>query len=328
MHFPLVSIVTIVYNDITNIAQTMDSVISQDYPSIEYILIDGASSDGTKELIESKISSCATIKKKEQTDSRLYIEALYTQTPHQQTHQQILHQQTFSLQTSSQAPSIAKASHTQESQKTITFKFLSQKDSGIYDAMNKGVDLASGEWCNFMNSGDRFYANDSISQLFSAYNAYISGGGAASIIYGDSFIVYSPKHFKILRSTTTSHKYRHHFIHQSAFIDSALMKHHKYDTSFKIAGDTDFFAKAYNNGAIFKHFEIIIASFNVEGISSNLSFLMFKEDCKIGYKYNKFFPFFYALKYIFWVIPRVCIRNAIPKSFRNRARVIFGAKTT
>lgn len=296
---PKISIITIVYNDKDHILETMESIISQTYPHIEYIIIDGKSFDGTTQIIESKITSLATITKKNiskdsslpESSATLYLEAKLNSNPH------------------------------------FSFKFLSQKDSGIYDAMNKGIDLASGVWCNFMNSGDRFYNESCVLELFKQYNSYIAnGGGAVFIIYGDTQIFYSSTESKILKSKTASHKYHHHFIHQSSFIESSLMKRYKYDTKFKIAGDTEFFTKAYNNGFGFKHFDVVISSFNVEGISSSLSFRMFIEDCQIGARYNVLFPLWHMLKYIFWIIPRVIIRNAIPKRFRNKARILFGKK--
>lgn len=133
MHFPPVSIITIVYNDLSHILETMDSVIEQDYPYIEYILIDGASTDGTKQAIKSKIISLAHIKCDDEEVEKSYLEATHSKKPN------------------------------------FYFKFLSQKDNGIYDAMNKGIDLATGEWCNFMNCGDRFYAKNSVRELFKQF---------------------------------------------------------------------------------------------------------------------------------------------------------------
>lgn len=297
MQLPLISIITVVYNDIAHIVETLDSVTTQDYPQIEYIIIDGASSDGTREKIMEYIASNADVDSRENTESqsRIYLEA---------THRE----------------------------KNFTFKFLSEADSGIYDAMNKGIDLATGEWCNFMNCGDRFYNSHTILELFTRFFV-MHGGGAAHhnfanfIIYGDTQIIYDKKHSKILYASTKPHKYHHRFIHQSAFIATSLMRTHHYDTSFKIAGDTDFFTKAYNSGVMFLHIPLVISSFNVDGVSSSLSWQMFKEDCQIGYKYNCLFPIFHTLKYMFWVIPRVCIRNAIPANFRNQARILLGKKT-
>lgn len=299
-HTPLISVVTIVYNDIAHIAQTMDSVVMQSYENLEYIIIDGNSNDGTKERILGYIKDCAEITLEESNTAKSS-PRFYTQ-----------------------------ATHT--TKKHLTFKFLSEKDSGIYDAMNKGIELATGQWCNFMNCGDRFYDSHTILELFTRFFAMCDGANhsdfATFIIYGDTQICYDENHSKILHSKTTNHKYRHHFTHQSAFIASALMKTYHYDTRFKIAGDTDFFAKAYNKGAKFVHIPLIVSSFNVEGISSSLSWQMFKEDCQIGYKYNRLFPLSHTLYYLFYVIPRVCVRNAIPKQFQNKARVLLGKKHT
>lgn len=298
MQFPPISVVTVVYNDIAHIVETMDSVVGQDYPHIEYIIIDGASSDGTREKIMEYIASCADLDSKncEEQNSRIYLEA---------THRE----------------------------KNLYFKFLSERDNGIYDAMNKGIEFATGEWCNFMNCGDRFYDSNTILELFTRFFVMCGGGAnhndfATFIIYGDTQIIYDDTHSKILYASTKPHKYHHNFIHQSAFIATPLMQKYRYDTSFKIAGDSDFFAKAYNNGANFIYISLVVVSFNVEGVSSNLSWQMFKEDCQIGYKYNRLFPLLHALKYLFWVIPRVCIRNAIPARFRSQARILLGKKTS
>lgn len=308
MNLPKVSIITIVYNDLAHIIETMDSVLEQDYPHIEYIIIDGASTDGTKQAILAYILERIQLQIREEDEQRLYLEG--------------------------QIP-------TQTTQKTFCFKFLSQKDSGIYDAMNKGIDLAGGEWCNFMNSGDRFYSSDSISKLFVSFLESHGGGARYNfpaqdfnttppylpfiVIYGDTQLRYDSSHTKILYAGT-NHTYHHRFIHQSAFISTPLMRHYRYDTSFQIAGDTDFFTKAYNNGAQFIYLPIVVASFNIEGVSSNLSWRMFYEDCLIGYKYNALFPLYHTFKYIFYVIPRICVRKILPSTFRNRARIFFSKK--
>ena len=301
-HTPLISIVTIVYNDIAHIAQTMDSVVMQSYENLEYIIIDGNSNDGTKERIVGYIKDCAevTLEESSATESspRFYIKA------------------------------------THKAKRNFTFKFLSERDAGIYDAMNKGIDLATGQWCNFMNCGDRFHSPNTLKEFFTHFlqSAQVSSQAAPQptpqILYGDAQLIYDDTHSKILYASTKPHKYHHHFIHQSAFIATPLMQAYRYDIGFKIAGDTDFFAKAYNNGARFQYVPLVVASFSLEGVSSHLSWQMFKEDCQIGYKYNRLFPIMHTLKYLFWIIPRVCIRNAIPARFRSQARILLGKKTS
>lgn len=286
-----VSIITVVFNDIHNILKTMDSIINQTHKNIEYIIIDGNSKDGTKEAIINKIKDISNIINIKDSNNMYYIES------------------------------------THNKNSLFNFKFLSQSDNGIYDAMNKGIDLANGEWCNFMNCGDKFYNNNVVKNIIDMYNKLITSGERhKQIIYGDSKIIFDNNNYKILRSTTTKHKYHHHFIHQSSFINTKLMKEYKYDTNFKIAGDTDFFTKAYNNNKEFIHFDIIVACFNINGVSNKLSLTMFIEDCKIGFKYNKLFPILHSIKYLFYTIPRVCIRSIIPPKFRNKARVIFSKK--
>ena len=110
---PLISVVTVSYNAVSVIEQTIFSVINQTYPNVEYIIIDGGSTDGTVDII------------KKYADKITY--------------------------------------------------WVSEPDKGIYDAMNKGIELATGEWINFMNAGDSFYSF-SILELIFGHVSFISSG--------------------------------------------------------------------------------------------------------------------------------------------------------
>ncbi|PAF53128.1 hypothetical protein BKH42_07505 [Helicobacter sp. 13S00482-2] len=270
--YPKISIITVVYNDVHNIAKTIESVLSQDYPDIEYIIVDGDSSDGTKNIIQSYIDAKSSVFKH-----------------------------------------------------SIT-KFISEKDRGIYDAMNKGIDMATGEWCNFMNSGDRFYEHSTITKCFEKYQEAIkaNGGGGYSVIYGDSELFYDKFNQKIIHSKSANHKYHHRFVHQSAFIDLNIMKKYHYNNRFKIAGDTDFFTKIFNSGHLFKKIDVIIATFSLDGISAKPSLEMLLEDMKITYQYNRFYPMFLCIRYIFYILPRFYLRSILPKSIKNKLRITFG----
>ena len=115
---PLISVVTVSYNAVLTIEQTILSVINQTYPHIEYIIIDGGSTDGTVDIIKKYANRIAY--------------------------------------------------------------WVSEPDKGIYDAMNKGIRTAKGEWINFMNAGDLFYSKDTLEKVFSK-----SINDNIKVIYGD-----------------------------------------------------------------------------------------------------------------------------------------------
>src|ERR1700761_112956 len=104
MFDPRLSIITIVYNNASDIERTILSVINQTYKNIEYIIIDGASTDGTLNIIGKYRDSIS--------------------------------------------------------------KLVSEPDKGIYDAMNKGLQQATGDYVLFMNSGDEIYAGDTVEKIF------------------------------------------------------------------------------------------------------------------------------------------------------------------
>jgi glycosyltransferase involved in cell wall biosynthesis len=112
------TIITVSYNAVDTIESTINSVLSQDYNNIEYIIIDGNSSDGTKEII-------------------------------------------------------------QKYNDRIT-KWISEKDNGIYDAMNKGIQLASGDIIGILNADDLYSSNDIISKIVNQFTKY-----NADALYGD-----------------------------------------------------------------------------------------------------------------------------------------------
>ena len=275
-----ISVITIVFNDINNIEKTLDSVINQTYENLQYIIIDGKSSDGTKEFIENKIKNISNIIEEINNDDIYHLKAV------------------------------------KRNNKNFTFEFISQKDSGIYYAMNKGVDLASGKWCNFMNCGDRFYANNTISNIIDKIQ------NNSIVIYGNTEMAYDNANSKILLASH-NHKFHHKFIHQSSFIDTSIIKKYKFDTRFKIAGDTNLLTMLYNNGYKFQYIDEIISNFNLDGVSGKLSYQMFKEDCIIGYKYNKLYPLFTTIRHLFRDMPRYIIRISLPKKIRNKARVLI-----
>ena len=119
--YPLLSIITVVYNDAAGLERTIKSVEGQTYSNIEYIIVDGGSTDDTLDIIR-------------------------------------------------------------KFEKNISH-WVSEPDKGLYDAMNKGLKIASGDFVWFMNAGDLIYRDVTIENIFSG------NSGKADIYYGDTMVV-------------------------------------------------------------------------------------------------------------------------------------------
>jgi glycosyltransferase involved in cell wall biosynthesis len=206
---PLITVVTVVRNGEKTLEQTMLSVINQTCPNIEYIVVDGASTDGTLDIIR---------KYEDRIDY-----------------------------------------------------WMSEPDKGIYDAMNKGIDLATGEWINFMNSGDGLYGNDILRKVFEGNIV------SEDIIYGDVFLAHRLGSFVQKAKPLNLIAKQMVFVHQAAFVRSALMKEMKFDITYKICGDYNFFYQCYKNDIHFLYTPFVIAMYNVEyGASRNYLLLLYE----------------------------------------------------
>ena len=194
------SIITIVLNDKQNIERTINSVLSQN-TELEYIIIDGGSTDGTLEII----------KKYEDNIDIL----------------------------------------------------VSEKDSGIYSAMNKGVALANGQWICFMNSGDIFYSSNAINNLFNNIDA-----NAYDILYGDHEVRYSHKTRIAKADRDIDNIWKGMvFSHQSSFVRKTLLKKYIFNELNKITADYEFFYTLYKAKKKFLYVPTIIASVGSGGFS-------------------------------------------------------------
>ena len=172
-----VSLITVVYNNRKMIKDAIESVFSQTYKNIEYIIIDGASTDGTVEIIQS----------------------------------------------------YGKRIHT----------FISEKDNGLYDAMNKGMKLATGEVIGILNSDDYFANVNVISSIVNTFKIH-----NVDSCHGDELVI--NKENKILRDCTSLDdtinlfKKGRHPHHGTFFVKNSIYKKYGYfDISFKIAADYD-----------------------------------------------------------------------------------------
>lgn len=206
------SIITINYNNKIGLQKTIDSVISQTFKDYEWIIIDGGSTDGSKELIE-KYSSYITY-------------------------------------------------------------WISEPDKGIYNAMNKGIKVAKGEYLQFLNSGDALYSNIIIDELFK-YNIY------GDIIYGNAiflkkdktqFLVTPPK--KISLSYFVS---GHVINHQSTFIKKELFDNNPYNENFQLVSDWEFEIKQAILGKRYQYIDKVFVWYDYTGLTSQPSDLLSNE---------------------------------------------------
>lgn len=280
MNLCFFSIVTIVYNDVTHIKETMESVINQSYKNTEYILVDGWSNDGTKEAIMEYLFSCATITLENQEKNRFYLEATHNAYP------------------------------------TLTFKFLSERDRGIYDAMNKGIALASKEWINFMNCGDYFYHSNVL------YNIAESNIEGYDVIYGNTEIFYTDQNLAIIKIAPSIiqdslKKFGANLIHQSIFFKTHIHKHLLYNTQdYKIASDYDLIYRFYSKGHSFHALPLTVSIFHTGGSSDIYGILRTNESFSIAKQYGSNIPQIFAY-YLFALCKKIA-KNYFPSKLLKK----------
>lgn len=236
-NIPLISIITVVYNGIHSIKGTILSVISQSYKNIEFIVIDGGSSDGTIDII---------------TEYRDH----------------------------------------------ITF-WASEKDTGIYNAMNKGIQKANGDWICFLNSGDTFVNTDTVSNVVREINKISE---SIEIIYGNILIRTQNGNYKEKVAKEPCNLQRMHFCHQSAFVKSNLLKKYLFDETYKLSADLKFFKQCFydNHQSIHLNFPVVI--YDTEGISNTNRQAGLKENIEIIKEIDKGLNKFLFLIRLYFVI--------------------------
>jgi len=245
---PLITVVTVVRNGEETLEKTILSVINQSYKNVEYIIVDGASTDGTLDIV------------KKYEDRIDY--------------------------------------------------WISEPDNGIYSAMNKGIDLATGEWINFMNSGDFFTKNDVLERVFDNTN-----WNNIDVVYGNAIVIYKNYIIELI-ADEDSHALLNGptYRHGASFVRTSLHKEIKFDISkaslLKYALDFHFIFTLFSMGKIFKKIDITILSYIEEGTSNHPYKSLWYNFLILSCKGKKFKYFFIFLKKLFYVI---IIRNRISR---------------
>ncbi len=235
---PLITVVTVVYNGAEFLEDTIKSVIGQTYDNVEYIIVDGGSTDGTLDII------------------RKY-------------------------------------------QHTIDY-WVSEPDSGIYGAMNKGIVLGSGDWNNFMNAGDVLAGNNILRNIFQIQRLNFD------VIYGDS-VVFGDGSCSVQRAKNIS--YFNLFLwstravcHQSLFVRSKVCPF--YDDRLSLKAELKWYFDISRNNVNYFYVQEPICRYLLGGASDQDFEREMKETIGVMISQNPFLVILHAPVFIFKVIRR------------------------
>ncbi len=228
------SIITITYNAGKVLQPTIDSIREQSYPDIEYIIIDGASTDNTLEIIKRNESE-------------------------------------------------------------ITY-YVSEKDNGLYDAMNKGLKAATGDYVLFLNAGDSLHSPFTLRNIVSSIkensmkNDVYDKSLLPDIIYGETAIIDSQRNFMEMRRLSAPKKLTYKsFIwgmlvcHQSFIVKREIAP--LYDTNYRFSSDFDWCIRCMKQSKKIFNSELIISDYLNEGLTTNNRNASLKERFRIMSKY-------------------------------------------
>lgn len=224
-----VSVITVCYNRKATIEQSIKSVLGQDYPNIEYIIIDGNSSDGTQDII------------------KLYADKISN--------------------------------------------YVSERDKGMYDAINKGLTRATGDIVGLMHSDDVFYDKQVISKIVDGFQKNPDTDG----VYGNGIYVTNDDEQKIVRNRIGGeYDYKRLKsgwlpLHPTVYIKKAVIERYgNYNLDFKIASDTEFLLRyLFKYKVSMTYINTYIVKMRMGGLSTNYkrAFEVLYEDYKI-YKFH------------------------------------------
>jgi glycosyltransferase involved in cell wall biosynthesis len=247
MYTPKISIITVVYNSEKLLERTIKSVLAQTYTPIEYIIVDGASTDGTLAIIEKY-------------------------KPH-------IH------------------------------KVISEKDKGIYDAMNKGLRIAIGDYVLFLNAGDELYSTTTLQDIFSL-------SANADVYYGNTKVVNEKgkelgdrRHTPPKQLTWKSFKYGMCVSHQSFIAKRTLCDN--YNLQYPIAADIDWVIRVLKKSTKIVNTRLYISKFLEGGASSQTRLKGLTDRFKIMVHY---YGFYNTLGYHFYISVRFIFQKLTGKS--------------
>ena len=157
---------------------------------------------------------------------------------------------------------------------------ISEKDKGIYDAMNKGIEMATGDWIHFMNVGDFFYKDNTLEKLF---NMPLE----ADLIYGKNHVDYGYFSRVAPPIPLQQLKYGMIFSHQAMIVKTGLMKANPFDTHYQMTADYNFIYNLYKEGGTLQEVDLIFAGLKAGGLSEVNIIQTYLERWNIATRYEK-----------------------------------------
>ena len=254
----LLTIVTIVRNDFSGLERTLRSVIAQKSSEVEHVVVDGASTDGTLDVLRDHI---------------YHLDA-----------------------------------------------WVSEKDCGIYDAMNKGLALAKGAWICMLNAGDVFEPN-----VLPRVIEEMGSSDSLAILYGDAYYHYPDLGRRRLVPGRSDQLFEAMSIcHQAVFIPATLYaRYGSYDISYRFAADFDYLLRLAVSGESFVRMPFAVATFWAGGSSDVRVFASRCESIHILWRLRSPRAFRGTLRYIYEIIQQyayVCLRKVLGQKLAARLR--------
>jgi glycosyltransferase involved in cell wall biosynthesis len=245
---PRVSIITVVYNGARHLEQCILAIAEQTYANIEYIVVDGGSTDGSVEIIR-------------QNESRID-------------------------------------------------KWTSEKDAGLYDAMNKGVAMVTDPeaYVLFANADDHLHSPDAVSRVIE-----LSDG--EDLVYGKMILTDGEISGVAGREVGYRDLAQQTLCHPATFVRRKIFDRiGKFDTSYRIAADYDFIVRAFRSGISTRFVDVIVSTMRMGGVSDDRFMLSCRERKRVIWRQ---FPFVSGLTGVaqvnFYDIPRNTARRALSR---------------
>lgn len=217
---PKFSVITVTYNAEKVLEDTILSVISQTYHHVEYIIVDGASKDGTLTIVDKYRDRISQV--------------------------------------------------------------VSEPDKGLYDAMNKGIALATGDYLCFLNAGDSFHEDDTLQKMVHS----ITSNELPDILYGETALVDAQRHFLRMRRlsapevlTWKSFKEGMLVCHQAFFPRRELVE--PYDCKYRFSADFDWCIRIMKKARLLHNTHLILIDYLEEGMTTQNRKASLKERFRI-----------------------------------------------